>query len=81
MINTGPKTWDDTIEIVWVEGTRLGVEKRYNFVKDVKPGQDIKAVITIFTPKSPGQYRSVWGLRSAKTNLLFCTFTIKIVIQ
>jgi hypothetical protein len=81
LLNTGPKIWDDNVAIVWVEGTRLGVEKRYHFVKDVKAGEDVRAVITILTPKETGNYRSVWGLRSVKTNLLFCTFTIKITVQ
>ena len=81
LYNTGPKTWDSSIVIVWVDGNRLGVQKQYNFSNDVKVGRDADAVITIFTPNQPGHYRSVWGLRSLKTNLIFCTFTIKIVIQ
>jgi hypothetical protein len=81
LINTGPKKWDNNVVITWFDGNRLGVERQYNFIKDVKVGQDTRVVITILTPAQPGNYRSVWGLRSVKTNLIFCTFTIKITVQ
>jgi hypothetical protein len=81
LINTGPKIWDSSVVIVWLDGNKLGMQKQYKFIKDVKAGQDAKAVVTIFTPGEAGHYRSVWALRSVKTHLVFCTFTLKIVIQ
>jgi hypothetical protein len=81
LINTGPKTWDNSVVIAWIEGNKIGVEKQYNFIKDVKPGQDVKAIISVLTPAKPGNYRSVWGLRSLKTNNIFCMFTVKITIE
>jgi hypothetical protein len=81
LINVGRKTWDNNVAIVWVLGTKLGSEKKFSLIKDVKPGKDIKPTITIFTPQAVGHHRSVWGLRSLKTGRLFCTFTIKMTIQ
>jgi hypothetical protein len=81
LVNIGRKTWDDMVAVEFIEGSRIGTEKKYALVKDVKPGLDIKPTITIFTPKESGHYRSVWGLRSIKTGRLFCTFTIKIIVQ
>jgi hypothetical protein len=81
LINTGRKTWDSGVKIVWIEGARIGVEREYSLVKDVKSYQDITPVITILTPKEPERYRSVWGLRQTKTGRLFCTFTVKIVVK
>jgi hypothetical protein len=81
LINVGKKTWDSGVEIVWIDGNKIGVERQYSFVKDVKVGQSSSPVITILTPRQPGRYRSVWGLRVLKTGHLFCTFTVKIVVQ
>jgi hypothetical protein len=81
LFNIGRKTWDNNVIIVWVDGPKIGTEKKFTFIKDVKTGQDAKAVITIFTPDLPGHYRSVWGLRSVKTDEVFCTFTVKFILQ
>lgn len=81
LLNIGKKVWDNGVKLVFVDGERMNAEKTVDLRKDVKFGQDINVVNTLYTPKAPGQYRGVWGLMVMKNKNLFCTFTVKITIQ
>ena len=79
--NSGSKTWQaDQILLVFLDGVSLSSQKKETLKRDVKIGQTTTAAITIVTPKIPGNYRSVWGLKLL-TGHLFCTFTIKITVK
>lgn len=84
LLNSGTKTWQASdMMLAYQSGAKLTRpdQKKQNLLRDVKVGQTITPVIKIYTPKEPGSYRSVWGLRLNGSNRFFCTFTIKIIVQ
>lgn len=82
LYNSGKKRWQaGDIALTYIDGPKLGTEKTFNLVKDVKVGENTKPALNIVTPKEPGNYRTVWGMRLNKNNHIFCTFTIKITVQ
>jgi hypothetical protein len=82
LLNSGKKKWQvDQMTLTFVEGARLEKESPYLLVRDVKVNQTITPVVNIYPPKTPGTYKSVWGLRTNKDSHLFCTFTVQITVK
>jgi hypothetical protein len=84
LLNSGHKSWQaNEITITYVTGAKVvhGHDKVFKLNKDVRPGQKITVSVIIYPPDVPGKYRSVWGLRSAKMNAIFCTFTAKTTVK
>ncbi len=81
LMNTGIKTWQSqNMLVTYLDGARLSKTENISLVRDVRVRQTISPALIIVSPKLPGHYRSVWGIRLT-SGRVFCTFTIKIIVQ
>jgi len=81
LYNSGVKKWPmELITLDFVSGANMSTEKRVQLTRDVKPNDSISPVVNIYPPKTPGTYRSVWGLRVVRTGHVFCTVTVQITV-
>lgn len=81
LMNTGIKTWQaQNMFLMYLDGAKLSKTENIKLIRDVRVRQTITPALIIVTPKLPGHYRSVWGIRLT-SGRVFCTFTIKITVQ
>lgn len=84
LLNSGTKTWDSSqMVLVYLDGVKFTSpnHKKTTLPRNVDVGDTINASIPIYTPKLPGHYKAVWGLRMIETDRVFCTFTIKVYVK
>ncbi|MEI7845522.1 MAG: NBR1-Ig-like domain-containing protein [Chloroflexota bacterium] len=79
--NSGTKTWKaDQMILTYLDGVQMSSQKKVILTRDVRVGQTSTVAITVVSPKIPGNYKTVWGLKLTNGHV-FCTFTLKIVVK
>lgn len=62
--NVGTCTWNNTYDLVFVSGDRMGAANVIPLPGNIVPGQTIDLSVEFIAPGNPGTYRGYWMLRS-----------------
>jgi hypothetical protein len=57
-------TWTTEYNVVWIGGPLLANQPTYFLTQNVTPGQDAAIRIVMKAPARPGEYKSIWILRT-----------------
>lgn len=67
--NTGTETWTENYTVQFFTGDRIGgghyTTAKYEFGKNIKPGETINVRVDMQAPKAKGEYYSWWKLKDA----------------
>jgi ABC-type amino acid transport substrate-binding protein len=63
--NTGTCTWNNSYQLVFVDGARMGGEP-VAVVRDVQPGETYDLQINLVAPLNPGSYQGVWQMQNGQ---------------
>jgi hypothetical protein len=62
--NVGTCTWNNTYDLVFISGERMGAANVLPLSGNVVPGQTIDLSVELIAPGNPGTYRGNWMLRN-----------------
>jgi hypothetical protein len=68
--NSGSTTWMRGYALVFANGAQMDALALIPLTKLVSPGEEIDVSVTLTAPKTPGNYKGYWRLRSA-SGILF----------
>ena len=79
--NAGTKPWNaGAVTLVYVSGSKLQAgPKVIDLLEPIDPGENGNFSVDMIVPKTPGYYKTTWGLNAVSTNTVFCMFSILIV--
>lgn len=63
--NVGACTWDESYDLVWFSGERMGAPQSVPLRGRVRPGDVVDLSVDMVAPAVPGAYQSNWKLRNS----------------